>query len=59
VLVVPIVKVEEAEPPAPNETLEGFSATVGPAGETVDDRMTVPMKPFRLTKVMVDFPEEP
>jgi hypothetical protein len=56
---VPIVKGEEAEPPAPNETLEGFSVTVGPAGETVDDRVTVPVKPFRLTKAMVDLPEEP
>jgi hypothetical protein len=57
VLVVPIVRVEEAEPPAPNGTLEGFSVTVGPAGETFDERLIVPANPFRLAKVMVDLPE--
>lgn len=54
-----IARVEEAEPPALNETLEGFSVTVGPAGEIVGERLTLPVKPFRLTKVMVDLPEEP
>lgn len=54
-----IVRVEEAEPPALNGTLEGFSVTVGPTGETVDERLTVPANPFRLAKVMVDLPEEP
>ena len=54
-----IVRVEGAELPALNETLEGFSVTVGPEGETVDERLTVPANPFRLVKVMVDVAEEP
>ncbi len=32
---------------------------LGPGGETEDERVTVPLNPFRLVKVMSDVPVEP
>jgi len=46
---------ESAEvPEAPSATLVGVRVHVKPAGVTDDDRVTVPVKPFRAVTVMVD-----
>lgn len=53
------VKVAEPVPPAARGMLVGLSAAVmsGVGAEAV--RLTVPLKPCRLVKVMVDMLEEP
>ncbi len=37
----------------------GFRETVGPEGETVEERLTVPVKPPMLAREMLDVPEDP
>ncbi len=58
-LVVATVSVEVAEPPADNARLVGLSAAVGPEGDTVAARLTVPEKPYWLPRVSVDVEELP
>ncbi len=53
-VVVLIVRVEVADPPALNVTLVGLSVVVTPAGEEVAVSDTVPAKPLILVTVMVD-----
>ncbi len=40
-------------------TLVGFRERLGPLGELVAERDTVPVKPLRLESVMVELAEEP
>ena len=40
-------------------TLAWLREAVGPLGETVDDRATVPANPFRLLRLIVEAPEFP
>jgi hypothetical protein len=40
-------------------TLVGFIETMGPDGETVADRLTVPLKTFWLDTVIVELPDDP
>ena len=47
-------RVEEPVPPDERETLAGLSDVLGPAGELVEDRATVPAKLFRLASVIVE-----
>jgi hypothetical protein len=53
------VRVEVPEPPDTRATLIGLREAVVPEGETDAARLTVPAKPFRLVRVMVDCEEEP
>jgi len=39
------VRVEDAEPPEDNDTITGFSDNVGPEGDTLAVRFTLPAKP--------------
>jgi len=41
-------------PEVPRTTLVGVRVHVSPAGETDEDRATVPVKPLRLVTVIVD-----
>jgi len=40
-------------------TLVGFSEALGPVGETLADRLIVPLKPFWLVRVIVELLDEP
>lgn len=53
------VRVEDAVPPEERVTLAGLRESVGPAGETVVARETVPVKLLTLVSVTVDVAEEP
>ncbi len=53
------VRVEVADPPEGTMTLTGLREGVGPDGETVAAKLTVPLKPLMLVTVMVDVPDEP
>ncbi len=54
-----IVSLEVAEPPEVKETIAGVRDAVGPEGEMVAARFTVPAKPFWLVNVTVAFPDDP
>ena len=53
------MRVDEAEPPVDRLIEAGFRDAWGPDGETVDDRFTVPAKPFKLFRVTAVVPEAP
>ena len=53
------VRVEVPELPLDNATVNGFSDVVGPEGETLAVRDTLPDSPFTLDKVMLEFAEVP
>ncbi len=53
------VRVDVPIPPLVRVMLEGLSDAVRPEGETFADRETVPVKPLRLVRVMVERAEEP
>ncbi len=53
------VRVDVPVPPLLRVMLEGLSDAVRPEGETFADRETVPVKPLRLVRVMVERAEEP
>ena len=53
------VRVDVPVSPPVRPMLEGFSDAVRPEGETFVERETVPAKPLRLVKVMVEITEEP
>lgn len=46
-------------PPDERETLDGFSERVSPAGDPVEDTVTVPAKLFKLVKVIVEVALDP
>ena len=46
-------------PPDERETLDGFSERVSPAGDPVEDTVTVPAKLFKLDKVIVEVALDP
>ena len=48
-----------AAPSGGSVTLIALSDAVGPAGETLLVRLTVPEKPLKLVRVMVDVADEP
>ena len=52
-------RVEEPVPPDERVTLAGLSDMLGPAGELVEDRATVPAKLFRLVRVIVEVAVDP
>ena len=61
-LVVETVRFDLAEPPAVRVTLGGFRTTVGPlanAGETAAVRLTEPVKPPTLVKLILNIAERP
>jgi hypothetical protein len=58
-LLVVTFKVALPVPPEFKTTLVGLRVANGPAGEIDAERLTVPEKPFRLLKVIVEVPEEP
>ena len=54
------VRVAEPEPPELRIMLVGLKVTVEPVeGETVFDRVTVPEKPLRLARLMIEVAEKP
>jgi len=53
------LRVEVAEPPEDNDAEMGSRVNVGPEGNTLAAKLTVPAKPFWLVTVMVAFPKEP
>src|SRR6266516_4824721 len=53
------VRVEVPVLPDDSVRLVGFRDAVGPAGETVEDRLTVPVKPPALVSEMVDVADDP
>ena len=53
------VKVDVAVPPLVKVMLVALRIALGPGGETVVERLTVPVKPFTLETVMVEGPEDP
>ncbi len=53
------VRIEVADVPEGTMTLAGFREEVGPDGETVAAKFTVPLKLLTLVKVMVDEPDDP
>ena len=46
-------------PPDERETLDGFSERVSPAGDPVEDTVTVPAKLFKLVNVIVELALDP
>ena len=54
-----MVRVDVPEPPELNETLLELKLSLGPLGEQTADRETVPVKPFRLARLMVTVPVAP
>ena len=54
-----MVSFEVAEPPEVKDTIAGARDAVGPEGEVVAARFTVPAKPFWLVNVTVAFPDDP
>ncbi len=58
-VVEPTVRVEVAVPPLVRVTLVELRAVVRPIGETRVERLTVPVKPYRLETAMVEVTEEP
>jgi hypothetical protein len=46
-------------PPEERETLVGLRERLRPAGEPAEDRVTVPAKPFRLVRVIVEVAVDP
>jgi hypothetical protein len=54
-----MVRVVVPVPPEESVTLEELRERVGPLGELVVERVTVPAKPPRLFKETVDVAEEP
>ena len=52
--VVETVRVEVAVPPGNTVIRVAVKEEVGPDGETPSDKATVPEKPFRLVKVIVE-----
>jgi hypothetical protein len=55
----PIDNVDAPVPPEERETLEGFRERLSPLGELVADRVTVPAKPLRLVRVIVEAEDDP
>jgi len=55
---VETVSVEVPGDPGETGTLGGIRDAVGPVGETDAPRMTVPVKPFSLLRVIVDVVDE-
>ena len=53
------VSVDVASPLPKNTMLGGLSENVGPPGEAVPVRFTVPVKSLKLVTVIVDEPDEP
>ncbi len=53
------VRVEDPDPPDERVTLVGLTDAVRPEGETVDESVTIPEKPFKLARLTVAVPEEP
>ena len=58
-VIVETVSKELAVPPPRRVMFDGFNDAVGPDGETVAVRMTVPAKLLMLVTLMVDAPDEP
>ena len=46
-------------PPDERETLDGFSERVSPAGDPVEDTVTIPAKLFKLVNVIVEVALDP
>ncbi len=55
-LTVDIFRVVVPEPPGESEKVLVFNDSLGPVGETDDDRDPVPANPLRLVNVIVMFP---
>ena len=53
------MSLETAEPPEARDSMLGLSDAVGPEGDTVAARLTLPANPVWLVRVMVAFPVEP
>ena len=53
------MRVDDPEPPEERVTLVGLSEADRPDGETEADRLTVPVKPLRLVRLITDVPEVP
>ena len=53
------MRVDDPDPPEERVTLVGLSEEDRPDGETEADRLTVPLKPLRLVRLITDVPEEP
>ena len=51
--------IEVAEPPEVNGTATGLKDGVGPEGDTLAARFTLPAKPLWLVRVRVAVPVEP
>ncbi len=58
-LVVENVRLDVPEPPADRATADGFKDIVGPEGDTVALRDTLPDRPLTLDRVMLEFAEVP
>ncbi len=56
---VQTLRVDVADPPDVTETTVGLKLVEGPAGEIVDDRVTLPLKPLTLVTVIVEVAQEP
>lgn len=52
-------RVDDLDVPEDSVTLVGFRDVVGPFGETVDERLTVPLNPFWLVTVIVEVADDP
>ncbi len=57
--VVETVSVEVPGIPEEIVTLVGLNDGVGPEGEMLSTKLTVPLKPLTLVKVMVEVPDKP
>ena len=53
------MRVEVAAPSGGSVAIIGLSDAVAPAGETLLLRLTVPEKPLKLVRVMVDVADDP
>jgi len=53
------VRTEEPEPPLERVTLVGFKEADSPDGDTEGARLTVPTKPLRLVRLIVEVAEDP
>ncbi len=53
------VRVDDPDPPEDRTTLVGLREGASPEGETVAESATVPEKPLRLARLIVEVPDDP
>lgn len=53
------MRVDDPDPPEERATLVGLSDAVRPGGDAEAETATVPAKPYRLPRLILDVPDDP